>query len=61
VSDALDRLVDLRNILKNTNDGYEFSVTAFPDIISKTKRLNDLIAIDCENFQKYGDIVGEIA
>jgi signal transduction protein with GAF and PtsI domain len=59
VSDALERLVDLRNILKNSPEGYEFSVTAFPEIISKNQ-LKDYLALDCEKYQNHGDIVGEV-
>ena len=56
VDEALERLVDLRNILHRTNKGYEFAVTAFPQIITKTARLNDLIALDCETYEQYGDV-----
>ena len=57
VDDALERLVDLRNILQRTASGYEFAVTAFPQVIAKTHRLDDLIALNCEIYQQYGDIV----
>ena len=56
VDDALERLVDLRNILKRTAEGYDFVVTAFPQVIAKTARLDDLIALNSETYQRYGDI-----
>jgi energy-coupling factor transporter ATP-binding protein EcfA2 len=56
VDDALERLVDLRNILQRTAEGYEFAVTAFPEIIAKTARLDDLIALNRETYQQYGDV-----
>jgi signal transduction histidine kinase/DNA-binding response OmpR family regulator len=40
VKDALDRLVDLRSILKRSPNGYEFAVKAFP----KRMRLNKLLS-----------------
>ncbi|MGA9349327.1 MAG: ATP-binding protein [Anaerolineae bacterium] len=56
VDDALERLADLRNILQRTAEGYEFAVTAFPEIIAKTARLEDLIALNRETYQHYGDV-----
>ena len=55
VESALKRLVDLRNILRPTSDGYDFSVTAFPGIISKfsPKRLDDIIALNCEGYRRH--------
>ena len=55
VDDALERLVDLRNILQRTAEGYEFAVTAFPEVMAKTARLEDLIALNCETYQRHGD------
>ena len=52
VHDALERLVDLRNILRRTPDGYGFAVTAFPEVISKTSRVDDLIALACEEYRQ---------
>jgi stalled ribosome rescue protein Dom34 len=57
VDDALERLVDLRNILARTTTGYEFVVHAFPEVISRTARLDDLIALNCETIQQHGDVV----
>jgi len=56
VDDALERLVDLRNILQRTAEGYEFAVTAFPEVIAKTARLDDLIALNCETYRCHGDV-----
>lgn len=56
VDDALERLVDLRNILQRTAEGYDFAVTAFPEVIAKTARLDDLIALNRETYQHHGDV-----
>ena len=56
MDDALERLVDLRNILQRTPDGYEFAVTAFPEVIATTARLDDFIALNRETYQHYGDV-----
>ena len=56
VDDALERLVDLRNILQRTPEGYRFAVTAFPEVIAKTARLDDWIARNRETYQRYGDV-----
>ena len=56
MDDTLERLVDLRNILQRTAEGYEFAVTAFPEVIAKTARLEDLIALNRETYQQYGDV-----
>lgn len=56
IDNALERLVDLRNILKRTSKGYDFAVTAFPEIIAKTSRLDDLIALNRETYHSHGDV-----
>lgn len=56
VDKALERLVDLRNILRRTTEGYAFAVTAFPEVIGKTARLEELIALNLESFRQYGDV-----
>jgi hypothetical protein len=56
VDNALERLVDLRNILRRTVEGYEFAVSAFPEVIAKTARLDDLIALNCETYRLHGDV-----
>ena len=61
VDAALERLVDLRSILGHIPAGYDFAVTAFPRIISKSKRLSDWIALRREIFVHAGDIAPETA
>src|SRR5260370_10848300 len=56
VDDAVEQLVDIRNILLRTNDGYEFAVTAFPEVIAKTGRFEDLFALNIETYRKHGDV-----
>jgi hypothetical protein len=36
VDAALERLVDLRTILKRTQTGYEFAVMAFPRVLTQS-------------------------
>jgi hypothetical protein len=43
VDDALQRLVDLRSILKRTPIGYEFAVEAFPRVVGGTMTLKDML------------------
>jgi ActR/RegA family two-component response regulator len=57
VDSALERLVDLRNILKRTPTGYEFAVTAFSHVLSQSQRLDDLIALNRDFYQAQGDTV----
>ena len=45
VKAALDRLVDLRSILKRSQAGYEFAVEAFPLVIANTTTAEDLLII----------------
>jgi hypothetical protein len=61
VDAALERLVDLRSILNRTPEGYDFAVTAFPLIISKSRRVSDWIALRREVFIQAGDIAPEMA
>jgi hypothetical protein len=42
---ALDRLVDLRSILKRSQAGYEFAVMAFPEVIANTTTAEDLLIV----------------
>ena len=55
VDQALENLVDLRNILQRTAEGYEFAVTALPLVITKTGRPHDLIALNCETYRQNGE------
>lgn len=61
VDAALERLVDLRNILCRTSEGYDFAVNAFPLIIAKSQRLSDWIDLRREVFTHAGDIAPETA
>jgi len=45
VKAALDRLVDLRSILKRTQAGYEFAVEAFPSVIANRTTAEDLLIV----------------
>lgn len=58
---ALERLVDLRNLLVRTEDGYDFSVRALPEVLSSARRLEDLIALRRVVYQEFGDIPPEAA
>jgi hypothetical protein len=61
VDAALERLVDLRNILTRKKGGYAFQVTAFPRIISVAEQMPDMIALRREIFIDLGDISPENA
>jgi hypothetical protein len=45
IDDALQRLVDLRSILKRTPQGYDFAVKAFPMVVAGTITLEDILKI----------------
>jgi len=49
VDDALQRLVDLRSILKRTPTGYEFAVEAFPRVVAGTMTLEDMLEVLAED------------
>jgi hypothetical protein len=48
--DALDRLVDLRLILKRSQDGYAFAVEAFPRVLASTATVEDLLEVLVEQY-----------
>ena len=50
VDDALQRLVDLRSILKRTPTGYEFAVEAFPRVVAGTMTLEDMLEVLVEDY-----------
>jgi hypothetical protein len=52
IDNALQRLVDLRSILKRTPIGYEFAVKAFPRVVAGTMTLNDMLMILTEEYQE---------
>ena len=57
VDGALERLVDLRSILRRTPSGYEFAVTAFPRMLSQTTTIHNAIEYQKEVFEEIGDEV----
>jgi hypothetical protein len=56
IDGALNRLVDLRAILGRSESGYEFAVSAFPEVVTRTVQAPDWIALYAESFRNYGDI-----
>lgn len=52
IDDALQRLVDLRSILKRTPTGYEFAVRAFPRVVAGTMTLKDMLMILTEEYEE---------
>jgi hypothetical protein len=50
VDAALQRLVDLRSILKRTATGYEFAVEAFRRVVAGTITLDDMLKVDIEEY-----------
>lgn len=49
---ALDRLVDLRSILKRSQDGYAFAVEAFPQVLANTTTVEDLLEVLVEQYEQ---------
>jgi hypothetical protein len=54
IDDALQRLVDLRSILKRSPTGYEFAVEAFPRVVAGTTTLSDMLMILTEEYEEQG-------
>jgi hypothetical protein len=52
IDDALQRLVDLRSILKRTPSGYKFAVKAFPRVVAGTMTLTDMLMIFAEEYEE---------
>jgi hypothetical protein len=52
VDDALQRLVDLRSILRRTPTGYAFAVDAFPRVIQGTLTLQDMLEVFAEQYME---------
>lgn len=50
--DALDRLVDLRSILKRSQSGYAFAVEAFPLVVANTTTSKDLLEVLVEQYEQ---------
>jgi hypothetical protein len=58
VDAALERLVDLRTILKRTQTGYEFAVMAFPRVLTQSPQwLGEFLALNRDLYHTKGDIV----
>jgi hypothetical protein len=55
VDAALQRLVDLRSLLRNTPRGYEFAVPAFPPVVGNTVTLFDMLEVLIEEYQELGE------
>lgn len=58
---AAERLVDLRNILRRTDEGYLFAVPAIQVVIPNHKRLSEWIRLRREMYLHVGDILPEHA
>jgi len=52
LDDALQRLVDLRSILRRAADGYDFAVKAFPRVLAGTETLDDMLKFRLEDYGK---------
>ena len=52
VKEALDRLVDLRSILKRSRAGYAFAVRAFPLVLANTTTVEDLLEVLVEQYEQ---------
>ena len=52
VNEALERLVNLRNLLQRTSQGYVFAVKDFPRVIAQTHELEDLIALTSDKYRQ---------
>jgi hypothetical protein len=50
--DALDRLVDLRSVLKRSQAGYAFAVEAFPRVLANTTTVEDLLEVLVEQYEQ---------
>jgi AAA+ ATPase superfamily predicted ATPase len=50
--DALDRLVELRSILKRSQVGYTFAVEAIPKVLENTTTVEDLLEVLAEEYEE---------
>lgn len=50
--EALDRLVDLRSLLKRSQAGYTFSIKAFPRVLLNTTTVTDLLPVLVEEYKE---------
>jgi hypothetical protein len=52
INDALQRLTDLRLILRQIGKDYEFAVAAFPHVVAKTLTFDDIIEEFIETYKE---------
>jgi starch synthase len=52
IDDALQRLVDLRSILKRSRDRYEFALKAFPQVLTGTMTVSDMLKTHLEKYME---------
>jgi starch synthase len=52
IDNAIQRLVDLRSILKRAPDGYKFAVEAFPHVVAGRMTSDDMLRIFREEYTK---------
>lgn len=52
IKEALDRLVDLRSILKRSQAGYALDVEAFPRVLANITTLEDLLEVLAEQYEQ---------
>jgi hypothetical protein len=50
--EALDRLVEIRSILKRSQAGYTFAVEAFPQILANSTTVEDLLEVLVEQYKQ---------
>ena len=59
VSNALDRLINLRGILQHPSNGYKFAVSAFPLMITSSHMMEDLFEVYGDAYHRHGDLTLE--
>ena len=59
VSNALDRLINLRGILQHSSNGYKFAVSAFPLMVTNSHVMEDLFEVYGDTYRRYGDLTLE--
>src|SRR5262249_735485 len=48
----LQSRVGVRNVLQRTSDCYTFAVKAFPEVLAKTNKVDNLLALICEEYKQ---------
>jgi hypothetical protein len=51
VKESLESLIDLRNLIRSTKQGYVFAVEGFPVAFERTHVLDDVLAVECERYR----------